>query len=72
MKKSEFKEKIRLLVKDVYAKKTDQPELESSKFPMIDKFPPLKGVMDDLFDFQYEPFVKDVEWVKQKQPEFDN
>jgi|TARA_R110000823_G_C15707803_1_gene477208 hypothetical protein len=63
MKKSEFKEKIRLLAKDVYAKKTDQPELESSKFPMIDKFPPLKGVMDDLFDFQYEPFVKDVEWV---------
>tara|TARA_R110000782_G_scaffold131522_2_gene223319 strand:+ start:138 stop:626 length:489 start_codon:yes stop_codon:yes gene_type:complete len=63
MKNSEFKEKIRLLAKDVYAKKTNQPELEPSKFPMIDKFPPLKGVMDDLFDFQYEPFVKDVEWV---------
>ena len=63
MKKSEFKEKIRLLAKDVYATKTNQPELESSKFPMIDKFPPLKGVMGDLFDFQYEPFVMDVEWV---------
>jgi len=70
MKKSEFKEKIRLLAKDIYAKKTDQPELVPNKFPMIDSFPSLKGVMDDLFDFQYEPFVKDIQWVAPKPTTF--
>ena len=63
MQKSEFIEKIKTLAKQAYANKIDQPEIAKSKFPMIDEFPPLKGVMEDLFDFQYEPFVKDVEWV---------
>ena len=70
MKKSEFKEKIRLLAKDIYAEKTDQPKLAPNKFPMIDSFPSLKGVMDDLFDFQYEPFVKDIQWVAPKPTTF--
>lgn len=63
MQKSEFIAKIRTLAKQVYADKTDQPEIAKSKFPLIDEFPPLKAVMDDLFDFQYEPFVNDVQWV---------
>jgi hypothetical protein len=63
MQKSEFIAKIKTLAKQVYANKTNQPEIAQSKFPVIDKFPPLKGVMEDLFDFQYEPFVEDMEWV---------
>lgn len=69
MKKSEFIAKIKTLAKTVYAEKSnplaDAEEIEKivSKFPIVDKFPPLKGVMDDLFDFQYEPFVEDIQWV---------
>lgn len=69
MQKSEFIAKIKTLAKQAYAEKTnplaEPKEIEqiASKFPIVDKFPPLKGVMDDLFDFQYEPFVKDIQWV---------
>ena len=69
MKKSEFIAKIKTLAKTVYAEKSnplaDAEEIKDivTKFPIIDKFPPLKGIMDDLFDFQYEPFVKDIQWV---------
>lgn len=69
MQKSEFIAKIKDLAKVVYAEKTnplaEPEEIEkiANKFPIIDKFPPLKDVMDDLFDFQYEPFVKDIQWV---------
>ena len=69
MQRSEFISKIKDLAKTVYAEKSnplaDAEEIEDivSKFPVIDKFPPLKKVMEDLFDFQYEPFVSDIEWV---------
>ena len=69
MQKSEFIAKIKTLAKTVYAEKSnplaDAEEIQDQviKFPVIEKFPPLKGVMEDLFDFQYEPFVKDIEWV---------
>ena len=69
MQKSEFIAKIKTLAKQAYAEKSnplaEPKEIEDivTKFPIIDKFPPLKGVMDDLFDFQYEPFVKDIQWV---------
>ena len=69
MQKSEFIAKIKTLAKTVYAEKSnplaDAEEIQDKvvKFPVIEKFPPLKGVMEDLFDFQYEPFVQDIEWV---------
>ena len=69
MQKSEFIAKIKTLAKTVYAEKSnplaDAEEIQDQviKFPIIEKFPPLKGVMEDLFDFQYEPFVEDIEWV---------
>jgi len=69
MQKSEFIAKIKTLAKTVYAEKSnplaDAEEIQDQiiKFPVIEKFPPLKGVMEDLFDFQYEPFVEDIEWV---------
>ena len=69
MQKSEFIAKIKTLAKTIYAEKSnplaDAEEIQDQviKFPVIEKFPPLKGVMEDLFDFQYDPFVKDIEWV---------
>lgn len=69
MQKSEFIAKIKTLAKTVYAEKSnplaEPKEIEDivTKFPIIDKFPPLKGVMEDLFDFQYDPFVEDIQWV---------
>jgi len=69
MQKSEFIAKIKTLAKTVYAEKSnplaEPKEIEDivTKFPIINKFPPLKDIMDDLFDFQYEPFVKDIQWV---------
>ena len=67
MQKSEFIAKIKTLAKKVYAQKSDPladpKDIEISKFPVIDQFPPLKKVMEDLFDFQYEPFVKEIDWV---------
>ena len=67
MQKSEFIAKIKTLVKKVYAEKsnpmTPPEEIEISPFPVLEQFPPLKKILDDLFDFQYEPFIKDVEWV---------
>ena len=67
MQKSEFIAKIKALAKKVYAEKSnpdkDPADIEISKFPVLDQFPPLKDIMDDLFDFQYEPFVEAIEWV---------
>ena len=69
MLKSEFIAKIKKLAKQAYAEKSnplkDPKDIakEVSPFPVINQFPPLQKVMDDLFDFQFEPFVKDIEWV---------
>ena len=69
MQKSEFIAKIKKLAKQAYAEKSnplkDSKDIakELSPFPVIDQFPPLQKIMDDLFDFQFEPFVEDIEWV---------
>ena len=69
MQKSEFIAKIKKLAKQAYAEKSDplaDPKdiaKELSPFPVINQFPPLQKVMDDLFDFQFEPFIKDIDWV---------
>lgn len=62
MTKSELISKIRDLAKKSYAERTFQPEAPSP-YPIMDKFPSLKDIMDNLFDFQYEPFVSDIQWV---------
>jgi hypothetical protein len=69
MQKSEFIAKIKKLAKKAYAEKSDplaDPKdiaKELSPFPVINQFPPLQKIMDNLFDFQFEPFVEDVDWV---------
>ena len=69
MQKSEFIAKIKKLAKKAYAEKSNPLEdpkdiaKELSPFPVINQFPPLQKIMDDLFDFQFEPFIEDIDWV---------
>jgi len=62
MTKSELISKIKKLAIASYAQRTNKP-FEPSKFPIVDKFPYIKDVLNDLFDFQYEAFLKDIQWV---------
>jgi len=71
MTASELKEKIKVLVKQVYTKDTpvdvDAPseislDIEET-FPILGRFPDLKKVIVDLFTKQYELFVEDIQWV---------
>jgi len=72
MTQEELKDKIRTLVKKVYQSKTkkkldlDIPNfisLDSTKFPLLAKFPNLRDVIKDLLTPQYEIFISDIEWV---------
>ena len=62
MTQEELKDKIRTLVKKVYQSKTekkldlDMPNfisLDSTKFPLLAKFPNLRDVIKDLLTPQY-------------------
>ena len=74
MTRSELKDKIKELVKQVYSKTTDKPSeidldspsvvsLDNERFPVLVKFPTLKKTITDLLTDQYELFLKDIEWV---------
>jgi hypothetical protein len=74
MTRSELKNKIKDLVKQVYSKTTNQPSevdldspsvvsLDDERFPVLVKFPTLKKTITDLLTDQYELFLKDIEWV---------
>jgi hypothetical protein len=67
MNKDELKEKIKILVQQVYKPKIlrgkNVVSLDSSKFPVLDKFPTLKQTIKDLLTDQYEIFIKSIEWV---------
>jgi hypothetical protein len=71
MTKNELKDKIKVLVKQVYSKDTpvdlDTPsevdlDIEET-FPVLGKFLDLKQVIVDLFTKQYELFIEDIQWV---------
>lgn len=75
MTKDELKEKIKILVKQVYKPASsdnidiDKPEevsLDSDKFPILLKFPPLKDAIETLLTSEYEPFIVDIQWVAPK------
>ena len=76
MTKSEFREKIKTLVKQVYKSKTvdldsDEPiSIDTEKFPVLLKFPQLKKVLVDLLTNQFETFVTDIQWVAPKPTTF--
>ena len=74
MTKDELKEKIKVLVKQVYKPKTltaqDTISLDAPKFPVLEKFPTLKEVIIDLLTDQYELFITDIQWVAPKPTTF--
>jgi len=76
MTKDELKEKIKVLVKQVYKPETlsmdnsNEITLDAPKFPVLEKFPTLKQVIVDLLTDQYEIFVTDIQWVAPKPTTF--
>ena len=69
MKKSELRDKIKMLVQKTYKAKTidldkgGEVTLDAEKFPVLTKFPKLKDIITDLLTDQYEVFMKAIEWV---------
>ena len=69
MKKSELRDKIKMLVQKTYKAKTidldkgGEVTLDAEKFPVLTKFPKLKKVIVDLLTDQYEVFMTGIEWV---------
>ena len=74
MTKSELRDRIKALVKQVYSTTKqsgaevdlDNPEpisLDSERFPVLVKFPTLKDIIVKMLTDQYELFLKDIEWV---------
>jgi len=74
MTQNELKEKIKVLVKQVYKPKTltaqDTISLDAPKFPVLEKFPSLKEIIVNLLTDQYEIFVTDIQWVAPKPTTF--
>ena len=76
MTKDELKEKIKVLVQQVYNPDTlsidtsEKISLDAPKFPVLQKFPTLKQVIVDLLTDQYEIFVIDIQWVAPKPTTF--
>ena len=73
MTKNEFRDKIKSLVKQVYSGTTKSTEvdldtistvsLDTTRFPVLAKFPTLKDTIIKLLTDQYDLFLKDIEWV---------
>lgn len=69
MDKNDLKARIRQIVKDKMGSNTLSPEGEApqdtftSKFEVVLKFPTLHGILEDLFNMQYETFIEDVEYT---------
>jgi hypothetical protein len=76
MTKNELKEKIKVLVKQVYTPnqidldKDSEVSLDAPKFPVLVKFPKLKEVIVNLLTDQYEIFMINIEWVAPKPTTF--
>ena len=60
--KDELKTKIRLLATDIISKKKEKVVKEET-FPILYKFPSLKVILNNLFNSQLEPFIKEINWV---------
>lgn len=73
MTKSELKDRIKNLVKQIYSKSNaasevdlDSPSvvsLDDERFPVLVKFPTLKDTIVKLLTDQYDLFLSDIEWV---------
>ena len=73
MTRNEFRNRIKSLVKQVYSGATKSTEidldtvsavsLDTTRFPVLVKFPTLKDTIIKLLTDQYDLFIKDIEWV---------
>lgn len=74
MTKDELKEKIKVLVQQVYKpdylQVQDKISLDAPKFPVLEKFPELKKIIVDLLTDQFEIFITDIQWVAPKPTTF--
>ena len=62
MNKADFKERIRLLVKQVYSN-TKEAENAAVEYDELTKFPELKAVIVDLLTPEYDNFIASIDWV---------
>ena len=62
MNKQEFKEKIRLLIKQVYSNRSKAEEA-AVEYDELTKFPELKAVIIDLLTFEFDNFLGSIDWV---------
>ena len=62
MNKADFKEKIRLLVKQVYSN-TKEAEAAAVEYDELTKFPELKAVIVDLLTHEFDNFLASIDWV---------
>ena len=62
MTKQEFKEKIRLLAKQVYSDRS-QAEEAAVEYDELTKFPELKAVIVDLLTYEFDNFLGSIDWV---------
>ena len=62
MNKADFKERIRLLVKQVYSN-TKEAEIAAVEYDELTKFPELKAVIIDLLTYEFDNFLASIDWV---------
>tara|TARA_R100001015_G_C4548619_1_gene110991 strand:+ start:264 stop:731 length:468 start_codon:yes stop_codon:yes gene_type:complete len=62
MNKADFKERIRLLVKQVYSN-TKEAEAAAIEYDELTKFPELKAVIVDLLTHEFDSFLASIDWV---------
>ena len=62
MTREEFKEKIRLLPKQVYSDRSKAEEA-AVEYDELTKFPELKSVIIDLLSYQFDNFLESIDWV---------
>jgi hypothetical protein len=62
MNKADFKERIRLLTKQVYSN-TKEAEIAAVEYDELTKFPELKAVIVDLLTHEFNNFLASIDWV---------
>lgn len=62
MDSNELKNKLRVLVKQVYSNRTVTPE-EAIQYDELTKFPELKAILVDLLTPDYDSFLSSIDWV---------
>ena len=59
---NELKNRLKVLVKQVYSNRTVTPE-EAIQYDELTKFPELKAVIVDLLTPEYDSFLASIDWV---------